>query len=73
MRGFDEISLKIFKEAMPSLPNAPLPLIALSSQVVVNLCGCDRKGGWKEEGFSLVHQSLRYFGLMVLTYLIFII
>ena len=59
MRGFDEVSLKIFKEAMPSLANPSYPLTALSSQVVVNLCGCDREGGWKEEGFNLVHQSLR--------------
>ena len=44
MQGFDEVSLKIFKEAMPSLPNAPLLLTALSSQVIVNLCGCDQEG-----------------------------
>lgn len=59
MQGFDEVSLKIFEEAMPSLLNALLPLTALLSQVMVNLCGCDHKGGWKEEGFGLVHQSLR--------------
>ncbi|MGF2039199.1 MAG: hypothetical protein RMZ43_028465 [Nostoc sp. CmiVER01] len=59
MQGFDEVSLKILEEAMPSLLNVPLPLTALLSQVIVNLCGCDRKGGWKEQGFGLVDQSLR--------------
>ncbi|MEH2041983.1 hypothetical protein [Nostoc sp.] len=59
MQGFDEVFLKIFKEAIASLANAPLPLTALSSQVVANLCGCDQEGGWKEEGFNLVHQCLR--------------
>ncbi|MEH2434119.1 MAG: hypothetical protein V7K25_07685 [Nostoc sp.] len=59
MQGFDEDYLKIFEEAMPSLRNAPLPLTALLSRVLVNLCGCDQKGGSKEEGFGLVHQSLR--------------
>ncbi|MEH2323659.1 MAG: hypothetical protein V7K32_08815 [Nostoc sp.] len=73
MQGFNEVYLKIFKEAMPYLPSAPLPLTGFSSQVMVNFCGCAQKGDWSEEGFGLVHQSLRYFGLMVPTYLIFII
>ena len=32
---------------------------ALLSQVAVNVCRYDQAGGRREEGFSLVHQSLR--------------
>ena len=56
MQGFDEVYLKIFKEAMPSLPSATPNRIFKSGS---RICGCDQIGGWKEEGFGLVHQSLR--------------